>query len=109
MIRRSPERVIDWIIHHRLEREAKVVAALRANPHLTTRELVPHVYRDVDRKLYGWAQRSLLAHLIKLEEDGVAVRNRRSLVAWLIHGPATRPFYEVRNALLRSMRDGWWA
>lgn len=71
----DPRRVIDWIIHHRLEREAKVIAALRANPHLTTRELVPHVYRDVDRKLYGWAQRSLLAHLIKLEEDGAAVRN----------------------------------
>jgi glyoxylase-like metal-dependent hydrolase (beta-lactamase superfamily II) len=71
----DPRRVIDWIIHHRLEREAKVTAALRANPHLTTRELVPHVYKDVDRKLYGWAERSLLAHLIKLEEDGAAVRN----------------------------------
>ena len=72
---RDPERVIDWIIHHRLEREAKVIAALQANPNLATRDLVPHVYRDVDKKLYGWAERSLLAHLIKLEEDGVAVRS----------------------------------
>lgn len=72
---RDPERVIDWIIHHRLEREAKVVVALQANPNLATRDLVPHVYRDVDKKLYGWAERSLLAHLIKLEEDGVAVRS----------------------------------
>jgi glyoxylase-like metal-dependent hydrolase (beta-lactamase superfamily II) len=72
---RDPERVIDWIIHHRLEREAKVVAALQANPNLATRDLVPHVYKDVDKKLYGWAERSLLAHLIKLEEDGVAVRS----------------------------------
>lgn len=70
----DPERLIDWIIAHRLEREAKVVAGLRANPGLTTRELVPHVYQDVDEKLYGWAERSLLAHLEKLEADRAARR-----------------------------------
>jgi glyoxylase-like metal-dependent hydrolase (beta-lactamase superfamily II) len=68
----DPERAIDWIIEHRLEREASVVAALRANPNTTTRELVPHVYKDVDKKLYSLAERSLLAHLLKLEEDGSA-------------------------------------
>jgi glyoxylase-like metal-dependent hydrolase (beta-lactamase superfamily II) len=68
----DPDRAIDWIIHHRLEREAKVVAALAANSNLTARELVPFVYRDVDKKLYGWAERSLLAHLLKLEDDGRA-------------------------------------
>jgi glyoxylase-like metal-dependent hydrolase (beta-lactamase superfamily II) len=67
---KDPERVIDWIIDHRLEREAKVVAALLENPNLTSHELVPHVYKDVDKKLYGWAERSLLAHLNKLQEDG---------------------------------------
>ena len=46
--------------------------ALIANPNLTTRELVPHVYKDVDKRLYGWAERSLLAHLLKLETDGTA-------------------------------------
>ncbi len=69
---RDPQRVIDWIIDHRLEREAKIAAALRENPGFTTRELVPRVYKDVDKKLYGWAERSLLAHLIKLEEDEAA-------------------------------------
>lgn len=68
----DPERVISWIIEHRLEREAKVAGGLLANPNLTTRELVPHVYKDVDKKLYGWAERSLLAHLLKLEADGKA-------------------------------------
>ena len=68
----DPKRVIDWIIEHRLEREAKVLAGLRANPGLTSMQLVPHVYKDVDPKLYGWAERSLLAHLLKLEDDGVA-------------------------------------
>ena len=71
----DPERAIDWIIEHRLEREARVVAALQANPNITTRELVAHVYKDVDKKLYGLAERSLLAHLIKLEEDCVATNN----------------------------------
>ena len=65
----DPRRAIDWIIDHRLEREAKVAAALSANTGLTTRELVPHVYRDVDKKLYRLAERSLLAHLEKLLEE----------------------------------------
>ena len=68
----DPNRAIDWIIDHRLERELKVVDALITNPNLTARKLVPHVYKDVDKKLYGWAERSLLAHLLKLEDDGAA-------------------------------------
>ena len=68
----DPDRAIDWIIEHRLERVRKVAAALAGNPNLTTCELVPYVYKDVDKKLYGWAERSLLAHLLKLEDDGAA-------------------------------------
>lgn len=68
----DPIRAIDWIVDHRLEREAKVLSALQRNPGLTTRELVPHVYRDVRENLYRLAERSLLAHLIKLEEEGRA-------------------------------------
>ncbi len=70
----DPVRAIDWIIDHRLAREAKIVAALRAHPGLTIRELVPHVYTDVAEKLYRLAERSLLAHLLKLEEEGTAGR-----------------------------------
>ena len=69
----DPARVIDWIIEHRLEREAKVVAALSSHAGSTAAELVPVVYRDVPEHLYGWAERSLLAHLIKLVEDERAV------------------------------------
>lgn len=68
----DPDRVIDWIIRHRLKREARVAAALAENANLTVRELVPHVYQDVDERLYGWAERSLLAHLEKLADDGAA-------------------------------------
>ena len=76
----DPQKVIDWIIEHRLEREAKVVTALSSNPHLSSMQLVPHVYQDVDKKLYGWAERSLLAHLLKLEDDGAALHNGESWV-----------------------------
>lgn len=66
---------IDWILEHRLEREARVTAALGENPDTTTSELVAQVYKDVDKKLYGWAERSLLAHLLKLEDDGVVTQS----------------------------------
>lgn len=69
----DPDRVIDWIIAHRLQREEKVARAVADKPNHTSHELVPHVYTDVDPKLFGWAERSLLAHLIKLEADGRAV------------------------------------
>ncbi|MDH3305186.1 MAG: MBL fold metallo-hydrolase [Gammaproteobacteria bacterium] len=70
----KPDRAIDWLINHRLEREQKVVAALVAYPNLSARDLVRHVYEDVDKKLYALAERSLLAHLLKLEHDGTAER-----------------------------------
>lgn len=68
----EPYKVIDWIIAHRLERESKVVAALREHSGLTSMALVPHVYADVDPDRYAWAERSLLAHLQKLAEEGKA-------------------------------------
>lgn len=71
----NPYEVIDWIIDHRLEREDKVVAALANNPDLTCHDLVPLVYTDVDNALFGWAERSLLAHLIKLRADKRATEN----------------------------------
>lgn len=65
----DPQDVIDWIVEHRLSREEKVADAVSAYPDLTSHELVPHVYADVDKRLHGWAERSLLAHLIKLKKD----------------------------------------
>jgi glyoxylase-like metal-dependent hydrolase (beta-lactamase superfamily II) len=70
----DPNRAIDWIIEHRLEREEKVASALRRRPGQKTRDLVPLVYRDVREHLYALAERSLLAHLIKLEEEGRAIQ-----------------------------------
>ncbi|NNF39950.1 MAG: MBL fold metallo-hydrolase [Woeseiaceae bacterium] len=71
---RDPARAINWIIEHRLQREARVLAALQAHPDVSVQELVPHVYQDVDKTLYRLAERSLLAHLLKLLDDGAASR-----------------------------------
>jgi len=72
----DPYAVIDWHIAHRLEREAKVVAALNRCPNSTSRELVTEVYQDVDEKLHELAEHSLLAHLIHLEEECRAAMQR---------------------------------
>ncbi len=81
----DPGRVIDWIIDHRLEREAKVLAGVEAHPDLTAAELVPHVYTDIPPGLYALAERSLLAHLLKLQADG---RVRCANDRWSTTGPA---------------------
>ena len=68
----DPARAIDRIIEHRLLRESRVLAAVRKHPGLTPHELVPYVYQDVSAHLFPLAERSLLAHLLKLEQDGLA-------------------------------------
>jgi glyoxylase-like metal-dependent hydrolase (beta-lactamase superfamily II) len=65
----QPHEAIDWLINHRLERESKVISALKNQPDSTSRELVPLVYQDVAEKLHELAEHSLLAHLIRLEEE----------------------------------------
>lgn len=65
----NPHEVADWIINHRLEREKKVFQALQEETKGTPDTLVEKVYDDVDSSLFPIAKASLLAHLIKLEED----------------------------------------
>ncbi|GAB4156610.1 MAG: hypothetical protein Fur0037_24890 [Planctomycetota bacterium] len=61
-------------LRHRRQREASLMEALRAGAS-TLEELLPKVYWDADRSLYRFAERSLLAGLEKLVEDGLAVRH----------------------------------
>jgi glyoxylase-like metal-dependent hydrolase (beta-lactamase superfamily II) len=75
------EALIDWIIAHRLEREGRVLAAVREHGGLSSRQLVSHVYNDVPESLHGWAERSLLAHLIKLEADGAVAESKSAWFA----------------------------
>jgi len=67
------KRRIQGLIAHRLERERKVLAAL-APALRALKELVERAYADTPRELWEYAERSLLAHLIKLEHEGRAAR-----------------------------------
>jgi glyoxylase-like metal-dependent hydrolase (beta-lactamase superfamily II) len=66
------------LIAHRLQREAKVVERLQRAGRATIDVLVTSVYDDVDPRLHPVAKGSLLAHLLKLEADGRAVRDTGS-------------------------------
>jgi glyoxylase-like metal-dependent hydrolase (beta-lactamase superfamily II) len=66
----QPRETIDWYIAHRLEREAKVMAALENLGTAKVDQLVPLVYADVSEELYPVARHSLHAHLLKLAGDG---------------------------------------
>ena len=66
---------IDRVRAHRLLRESKVVAALRERGSGTLDEILPVVYGDVPRFMHPVAKYSLLAHVLKLEEEGRAARN----------------------------------
>ena len=56
---------------HRLEREAQVLQRLAAGDR-TIAQMVPVLYAAVDQRLWPAASLSVLAHLIKLVEDGAA-------------------------------------
>ncbi|MCG8417999.1 MAG: MBL fold metallo-hydrolase [Proteobacteria bacterium] len=70
---------LDQYIEHRLWREDRVLEALHQLGQATPGQLVAIAYRDVPRHVYPLAERSLIAHLIKLAGDG---RARRADDSW---------------------------
>jgi glyoxylase-like metal-dependent hydrolase (beta-lactamase superfamily II) len=64
---------VEWLVEHRLKREAKVVAGLTSLGPSGLDALVKVVYDDVDPGLHEWAKLSMTAHLIKLEQEERAV------------------------------------
>ena len=71
----DPDAAIVALRAHRLRREAKVTAALAQAEAVDIADLLPSVYDDVSPALHGIASRSLLAHLLKLEIEGIAARD----------------------------------
>jgi len=71
---RDPAPFLDAYIAHRLEREAQILAAIRDGLS-TIPEMVERMYADVDRRLHPAASRSVLAHLIQLEDEGRVANN----------------------------------
>jgi ribonuclease/clavin/mitogillin len=69
----NPYEKIDEYISHRLQREALILGALRKGAS-TPKEIVARVYTDVSPKAHAMAERAVLAHLEKLEADGLVAR-----------------------------------
>lgn len=82
-----PAREVERIIAHRLAREAKVLRHVEQSAPWqgwTVEELLAPVYGDVHPARHGIAARSLLAHLIKLQDEGLvrSWRDERGLLRW---------------------------
>ena len=60
------------LLGHRRQREAAILRRLEAGPSEIP-ALVTQIYRDLDPRLIPAAGRSVLAHLIKLEEEGKVI------------------------------------
>ena len=76
------------LLAHRGAREAKVLAALQqASGPLSPAALVPAVYGDVPVARHGIAERSLLAHLLKLAAEHRAQRDEEG--RWAVGGAAS--------------------
>tara|TARA_X000000368_G_scaffold14592_1_gene11650 strand:- start:457 stop:1257 length:801 start_codon:yes stop_codon:yes gene_type:complete len=76
----DPYKTIQSIIRHRLSRESKVLRCVDKNKNSNLDELLPLVYDDVPEILHPIAKMSLMAHLIKLQDDKKikSVENRYS-------------------------------
>jgi glyoxylase-like metal-dependent hydrolase (beta-lactamase superfamily II) len=66
----NPRVKIEEYVAHRLEREAKILAAVREGAG-SAKEIVALVYTDVHPKAHAMAERAVLAHLEKLEADNL--------------------------------------
>jgi recombination protein RecT len=57
---------------HRMKREAKVLAAMQAVPEGSMQDWVERAYDDVPPRLWPAAQRSMLAHVQRIQQIGMA-------------------------------------
>lgn len=74
----EPREMVELLVRHRLFRESKVVNVVQELGAAYLEELVLRVYDDVPEDRHRVASRSLLAHLIKLRDEGrVAERDGR--------------------------------
>lgn len=66
----NPCEKLDEYIAHRRDRERNILSALRDGA-TTPKEIVARVYTDVSPKAHAMAERAVLAHLEKLQADGL--------------------------------------
>lgn len=65
----APKARLDWLIAHRLSREAQILKRLLTAP-ATTHEITTDIYTDTDPTLLRAAQRNVFAHLVDLSQRG---------------------------------------
>jgi glyoxylase-like metal-dependent hydrolase (beta-lactamase superfamily II) len=68
----DPARALEALIAHRRRRESKLKAAMAAAGPTSIDDLLPAVYDDVPVARHPVARRSLQAHLLHLEQQGIA-------------------------------------
>ncbi len=66
--------LIERYVEHRRQRERQILRALASGP-VTPADIVARVYVGLNPALEPFARESVLAHLVKLEEEGRAIRN----------------------------------
>ncbi len=70
----DPTALIDGYLAHRADREAQVIDVLRRGP-ATAEDLAPEIYGRLADSIGMAAAETVFAHLVKLEEEGVAARD----------------------------------
>ena len=65
----TPKARIDWLIGHRLGREAQILAVLADGP-ATAKQITRIIYTDVPAGLFLAAERNVFAHLVDLAQKG---------------------------------------
>lgn len=70
----NPQALLRNYIRHRLEREQQVVDYLASHPPANAAGIAADIYKGVSEALLRAAADSVLAHLVKLEEEGRAER-----------------------------------
>lgn len=76
----KPRQLVRGMIGHRRQREKQILRQIGSGRHLVA-EMVPHMYKGVDERLWPAAGRSVLAHLIDLERRQLVGRSGEK---WLL-------------------------
>jgi glyoxylase-like metal-dependent hydrolase (beta-lactamase superfamily II) len=88
VVLRAQEKLLEYLAH-RDERETQVLAALSEGPR-TIAEMVEVIYADHPKDVHPLAARSVLAHLLKLADEGRAERTGKTDEGpWTVSTPRT--------------------
>jgi glyoxylase-like metal-dependent hydrolase (beta-lactamase superfamily II) len=80
----KPQRLARGMMGHRKQREGQILRLMSDGVGMIE-DMVPHMYKGVDQRLWPAAGRSVLAHLIDLRDRGVVLNNAEN---W-VRSPAT--------------------